>query len=190
MDEAPAIRLDRYDQSWYSRGRGAVIVGLWDLVQTCLIRPSPHVCFGWRRFWYRLFGARIGRGVLIRKTVECNYPWRLTIGEHAWIGERAHLYALDDIEIGAHAVISQQAYICTGSHDLHDPHFGLQTAPVHIGAGAWVALGATVMPGVRVGAGAVVGARALLLRDAEPWTVYLGAPARAAGQRMLRACAS
>ncbi len=181
----PRIRLDAYHQRGYSRGRHVVIVALWDLVQTCLIHPSPHALFGWRRFWYRRFGAQIGCGVLIRKSVRCNYPWKLSIGDHAWIGDEATLYALDRISIADHAVISQHAYLCTGTHDHRDPAFGLITKPISIEHGAWIALGALIMPGVTVREGAIVAARSVMTRDAEAWTIYRGSPAVAVGRRVL-----
>jgi putative colanic acid biosynthesis acetyltransferase WcaF len=184
----PRIDLSRYDQSWFDRGRSGLVVILWDLCWLLLIRPCPQPLYAWKRFIWRCFGARIGRGVLLRSTVRCNYPWKVTIGDHAWIGEEAWLYALDRIEIGSHAVISQQAYLCTGSHDIADPHFGLKTAPIRIGHGAWVALGATVMRGVTVGDGAVIGARAVAHKDMPAWTVCAGDPCtpikpRAVGER-------
>lgn len=182
----PRVHLDSYDQSWYSRGRSPLVIFLWQLVQAVLVQWSPQPCYGWRRFLYRSFGARIGAGVLIRGSVSCNYPWKLSIGDHSWIGEGATLYCLDRIDIADHVVISQQSYLCTGSHDHRDPAFGLVTKPITIAHGAWIALGAVVMPGVTVGEGALIGARAVLTRDAQPWTVYLGSPAVAAGPRTLR----
>lgn len=181
-----AIDLTRYDQSWYDRGRSGAFCTLWEVFDRLLIRPSPRPCFAWRRFWYRRFGAVIGRGVRICPEVRCKYPWKLRIGEHAWIGEGADLYSLEAIDIGAHAVISQRACLCTGTHDAADPAFGLVVKQIRIGAGAWVAMEALVMPGVTVGDGAVVAARALLTRDALPWTIYRGQPAKEAGPRQLR----
>ena len=180
------MHIDLYDQSFYSRGRPAWVVILWDVVQQILIHPSPHPCYGWRRFWYRCFGAHIGRGVLIRKSVSCNYPWKLTIGDYSWIGDGATLYALAEIEIGAHAVVSQQAYLCTGAHDHRDPCFGLIVKPVRVGSSAWVALGALVLPGVSIGEGALIAARAVVTRDAAAWMVHCGSPAVATGPRQLR----
>lgn len=180
------VRLAEYDQRWYSRGRSALVVALWDLVQTFLIAPSPHGFYGWRRWLYRRFGADVGRGARIRKGVRCNYPWKVRIGEDSWIGDGVELYALDRISIGSNVVVSQQAYLCTGSHDLRDPRFGLITRPVTIADGAWIALGALVMPGVTVGFQAVIGARAVLTRNAEPGTIYRGCPATACGRRQLR----
>jgi acetyltransferase-like isoleucine patch superfamily enzyme len=37
---------------------------------------------------------------------------------------------------------------------------------------------AVVMPGVTLHEGAVVGSNSVLTRDAEPWTIYIGSPAR------------
>ena len=187
MSVQPRIDLRSYDQSWYQRGRAMVVVAIWDLVQTFLIHPSPHGLFAWRRFLYRMFGAKIGHGVRMRKSVSCNYPWKLSIGAHSWIGDEVNLYCLDRISIGENVVISQQSYICTGSHDPTDPAFGLETSPVQIKDGAWVAVGALVMPGLTIGEGALVGARAVLTRDALPWTVYLGCPAKPKGERKLQA---
>ncbi len=181
----PGIDLHAYDQSWYRRGRGAFIVILWDLVQTFLIHPSPHPFYAWRRFWYRVFGATIGENVLLRKSVHCNYPWRLSIGKNSWIGDEATLYCLQYVHIGENVVISQQSYLCSGTHDHRDPHFGLIVKPIVIEDGAWVALGALVMPGVTVHAGALVGARAVLTKDALAWTIYQGLPAHSVGQRIL-----
>ncbi len=181
------IDLGAYDQSGYDRGRGPVVCMLWDMVQTLLIAPSPHCFFGWRRFWYRLFGATIGKGVLIRKSVKCNYPWKLTIGDRCWIGDEATLYTLDQITLESDVVVSQQAYLCTGSHDPSDPAFGLRTAPITVRRGAWIALGALVMPGISIGNGALIGARAVLTHDAAERTIYTGSPARARGHREITA---
>lgn len=186
MPETPHVDLGRYDQSWYSRGRSALVIVLWEVVQRILIQGSLHPMFAWRRFWYRCFGAKIGKRVLIRRSVTCNYPWKLAIGDRSWIGDDVVLYTLERIEIGADAVVSQRAYLCTGSHDHCDPAFGLVVKPIRIGDSAWVAIDALVMPGVTVGEGALVAARALLTRDAAPWTIYIGQPARAAGNRALK----
>src|ERR1035438_2987511 len=52
------------------RGRSTWFVQFWWLVQATLFRCSPQVAYAWRRWLLRLFGAKIGKGVLIRSTVE------------------------------------------------------------------------------------------------------------------------
>jgi len=76
------------------RGRPAWFVQLWWIVQTLLFHPSPQLFYGWRRFLLRAFGARIGKGVLIRPSVTVTYPWKLGIGDWSWVGDHATLYAL------------------------------------------------------------------------------------------------
>ena len=88
------------------------------------------------------------------------------------------LYSIDEINIGSHCVISQKSYICTGSHDIKDPAFSLQTEKVVIGNGAWVATDCFVGPGVTIGANAVVGARSTVFTDMPDGQVCWGTPCR------------
>jgi putative colanic acid biosynthesis acetyltransferase WcaF len=139
--------------------------------------------YGWRRFLLRLFGARIGVGVLVRPTVRITYPWKLSIGDHSWIGDFAELYTLGPIEIGRCAVVSQYVYVCTGSHDMRSPGFDIFQKPIRIEDEAWVAAGAFLHPGVTIGRGCVVAARSVVNGDTEPFKVYAGAPAKPIGDR-------
>jgi putative colanic acid biosynthesis acetyltransferase WcaF len=97
----------------------------------------------------RAFGARVGRGVLIRHRVRVQWPWKLDIGDDCWIGEGAWLMNLEPITIEHDVCISQEALLCTGSHHHQDPAFEFDNGPIRIGAGAWVA------------------ARSLILRDSD-----------------------
>lgn len=165
------------------RGRSGMQTQLWWLVQATLFRLSPQPCYGWRRWLLRLFGATIGDGVVIRQSARITYPWKVTIGANSWIGDRAELYSLERIEIGRDVCISQDAYLCTGSHDMQVLDFAYDCHPVVIEDEAWIASGSFVAPGVTVGAGAVVGARALVLKSLAPGGVYAGQPARFLRQR-------
>jgi putative colanic acid biosynthesis acetyltransferase WcaF len=81
------------------------------------------------------------------------------------------------VSLGAYAIVSQDACLCTGLHDIDDPEFQLVTKPVVIGSHGWVAAGAFVGPGVTIGEGGVLGARAVTFHDLQPWSVYVGNPA-------------
>ena len=151
--------LDKFHVPPGFRGRPGWFVQLWWLVQTTLFRGSPQVLYGWRRGLLRAFGARIGRGVIIRPSVQVTYPWKLRIGDHAWIGDNVVLYTLGEIEIGAHAVVSQRSYLCTGNHDYTRPTFDIYAKPIVIGEQVWLATDVFVAPGVDIGTGTVVGAR-------------------------------
>ena len=80
------------------RGRNAFTVQLWWLVQGTFFRMSPQFMYGFRRFLLRLFGAKIGKKVIIRPSVKITYPWKLSIGDSSWIGDDVDLYTLGNIE--------------------------------------------------------------------------------------------
>jgi putative colanic acid biosynthesis acetyltransferase WcaF len=165
------------------RGRPAWYVQLWWLADSVLFRPSPQIFYGWRRFLLRAFGATIGKGVLIRPSATITYPWKLSIGDWSWVGDHATLYSLGEITIGASSVVSQHAYLCTGSHDYSRPSFDLYAKPITVEAESWIAAHVFVGPGVTVGCGAVIGACSVVLKDVPGMTICAGNPLRVVGSR-------
>ena len=165
------------------RGRPALVVQLWWIVQATLFRASPQFMYGWRRALLRMFGAKIGRGVLVRPTARVTFPWKVAIGDHSWIGDFVELYSLGPITIGKNAVVSQLSYICTGSHDFASPTFDIYARPVVIEDEAWVCAAVFVHPGSTVARGAVIAARSVLQGATEPYGVYAGSPATRRGDR-------
>jgi len=178
MDAAPWVDLRQYDQNWFDRGRPGWYVLLWWLVQAVIFPLTPHALHGPRLTLLRFFGAKVGRGVVIRPSARFTFPWKVSIGDYSWIGDDAMFYSLDRIEIGSHCIISQKCYLCTGSHDITLPTFRLKTAPIRIGNGAWVATDCFVAPGVHIGANTVVGARSSVFSDLPEGQVCLGTPCR------------
>ena len=126
----------------------------------------------------RLFGAKIGQKVLIRPSVRVTYPWKLSIGDYAWIGDHVELYTLGEIQIGAHDVISQGCYLCTGSHDYTRSTFDIYAKSIHIAAQVWLASDVFVAPGVEIGEGALVGARSTVLNNLPAGMICYGNPAK------------
>lgn len=185
FDVEPFVDLRKYDQSKFERGRPNWLIFLWWLVQAIAFPLSLHNFNGFRCWLLRLFGAKIGKGVLIRPTVRFTYPWKVAIGDYSWIGDDVVFYSIDQIIIGSHAVISQECYLCTGSHDIQKPTFPLITAPIKIGNGAWVATDCFIAPGVTIGANAVIGARSSVFRDIAPQQVAWGSPCKAHYQRKM-----
>lgn len=160
------------------RGRSAFIVQLWWLVQGTLFACSPQFMYGWRNWLLRAFGAEIGKGVIVRPSAKITYPWKVTIGNHSWIGDDVVLYSLGEIEIGDNSVVSQWCYLCAASHDYTQPDFPIYARKVCIGAQAWLATDVFVAPGVTIGEGAVVGARSSVFHDLPPMMVCMGSPAK------------
>ena len=170
--------LDQYQTPKDFRGKSKIIVQLWWIVQATFFSWSPQFLYGWRRFLLRSFGATIGKSVIIRPTVKITYPWKLTIGDYSWIGDDVVLYTLGEIEIGAHAVISQRGYICTGTHDYESPDFRIYAEKITIGKKCWLATDIYVAPGVSIGEGTVVGARSSVFKDLPSQKICIGNPAK------------
>jgi putative colanic acid biosynthesis acetyltransferase WcaF len=150
----------------------------WETARFLFFRPVPWFWHAPRRALLRLFGARVGRGVQVMPSVRIWAPWNLALGDHATVSHGADLYNVARIEIGAHATVSQRAFLCTATHDIDHPNMPLRTAPVTIGPGAWICAEAYVHPGVTVGTDAVAGVRAVVLRDVPPGQVVAGNPAK------------
>ena len=182
--QRPQVDLSRYVNEFGVRNKAARM--LWAMVHLLLFRLSPRPFFGWRRFLLRCFGAQVGRGVRTHSSLKVWAPWNLNVGDYSWLGEHVDCYNVDRVTIGAHAVVSQYAYLCTASHDISDPRMRLETAPIILCDNAWVCAGAYVGMGVVMGVGAVAAARAVIVKDVEPWTVVGGNPARLIKSRRLK----
>ncbi len=174
------IEQNRSDTKWTAgelAGRA-----LWALCRP-LFRWSPRLCWGWRRFLLRLFGARVADHVHIHPSAVIFIPWNLEIGAWSSVGFEALLYNLGPMTIGEKVTISQRAHLCGGSHEFRDELMPLLKEPVLVGDEAWVCADAFVGPGVSVGRRAVVGARAVVTKDVAPDSIVAGNPARVIGQR-------
>lgn len=182
----PLIDLRQYDQAGFDRGRPGWYVLLWWLVQGVAFPLTPHPFNSLRCRLLRLFGAKIGKAVLVRPTARFTYPWKVEIGDYSWIGDDVVFYSLESIQIGEHCVISQKSYLCTGSHDAQDPKFGLLTAPIAIGNGVWVATDCFIGAGVQIGANALVGARSSVFSSLPEQQVCWGTPCRPRYLRTVR----
>jgi len=171
-------RLDLFELPKDFRGRSAILVQLWWIVQKTFFTWSPQFMYGWRVLLLRLFGAKIGKKVLIRPTVRITYPWKVSIGDYSWIGDDVTLYTLGRIEIGNNTVISQKSYLCTGGHDYTKRTFDIYALPIRIGDGVWIATDVFVGPGVTISEGTVVGVRSTVLNDLPAGKICFGSPAK------------
>jgi putative colanic acid biosynthesis acetyltransferase WcaF len=151
---------------------------LWGFVYVLFFRTSPRPFHRWRAFLLRCFGAKLAPNVHIYPKARIWAPWNLICADQATIADEAIVYNPERIELGSHAIVSQQAYLCGATHDYEDPNFPLVALPISIGPYAWVCARATVQSGVRVGEGAVLALGSVATRDLQRWTVYGGIPAR------------
>jgi putative colanic acid biosynthesis acetyltransferase WcaF len=167
--------------------RNRVARVLWGVAYTLLFRYTPRPLHGWRAVVLRCFGAQIGRDCHIYPKSRIWAPWNLRCEDGAAIADEAVIYDAAEVHLGVHAIVSQQAYLCTATHDIDDPAFPMITAPIHVQRYGWVCARASVLPGVTVREGAVLGLGSVASRDLEAWTVYTGIPATAVRQRHVNA---
>lgn len=159
---------------------------LWTVCWTLLARPFPKSTFmPWKRFLLRSFGARIASTANVYSSARVFMPWNLVMKDYACLASGVDCYNAAIVEIGVNATVSQRSFLCTASHDISSPHHEQTERPIRIDDMAWVAAEAFVGPGVTVGKGAVVGARAVAVKDVEPWTVVGGNPARVLKKRVM-----
>ena len=177
------MRLDNYTVGSYTPGAPYSQQLLWYFIGSPLVESYWLPLSSIKVSILRLFGANIGKGVNIKPGVKIKFPWRLTLGDYAWIGEDVWIDNIAPVVIENHVCLSQGVYLCTGNHDWNDPNFNLIPAPIHIQEGSWVAAKSVVGPGVTIGRGAVLALGSVTGRSLEANTIYAGNPAQLVKKR-------
>jgi len=180
------MRLDLFEdtKSQFDRGAPRYKEIIWMLFGSFLLSSGlPRLW--WRAKLLRLFGAKVGKGVVIKAGVRVKFPWRLRIGDYCWIGEGVWIENLADVVIGSQCSISQDVYLCTGSHDWGAKAFDLITRPIRIEDHVWLCAKSVVGLGVTVQEGAILTLGSVAYKDMDAWTIYTGTPASAVKMRVL-----
>jgi putative colanic acid biosynthesis acetyltransferase WcaF len=155
---------------------------LWYLVNAWFINSFLPFS-GFRVFLLRLFGAKIGAGVVLKPYINVKYPWRLVIGDHCWIGEQVWIDNLDDVQIGSHVCVSQGAMLLCGNHNYRKISFDLTTGPITLEDGVWIGAKTVVCPGVVCHSHSVLTVGSVATRNLEAYTICAGIPATAMRKR-------
>jgi putative colanic acid biosynthesis acetyltransferase WcaF len=182
--EMKKVRLSSFKNEWYQPGSKIKIL-TWYLVNRLLINtyfPCPQFI---KQFFLKLFGAKIGTGVVIKPKVNVKYPWFLSIGNNVWIGEKVWIDNLAKVSIGNDVCISQGAMLLTGNHDYKKETFDLVLGEIHLEEGVWIGAMAVVCPNVRCKSHAILSVNSVANKDLEAYTIYQGNPAMAIRNRVL-----
>ena len=180
------VNLAGFENDWYRPGRSTFVRALWFFFGLPLLRCPLIPLSSVRQKILRLFGARIGRGAVIKPGVRVKYPWLFGMGDHCWIGEDCWIDNIAPVTLGNNVCISQGAYLCTGNHDWSDPTFGLLVDTIEIRDGAWIGAKALVTPGVEINECAVITTGSVVTDDVPAYAIYGGNPARFLRSREIR----
>ncbi len=113
----------------------------------------------------------------------CADKCELMIGKGCVIGHFNEIYATESIVIEDKVLMADRVYISDNLHRYDNPALPVleqpirQIAPVHIGEGSWIGVGAVIL-GARIGRHCVIGANSVVTRDVPDYSVAVGAPAR------------
>lgn len=176
--------LSRYDNTWYNPGKTALSRFIWYFVNVGFMRCHWMPMSSIKCIILRLFGAKIGKGVVIKPGVSVKYPWLLEIGDYSWIGEDVWIDNLAQVSVGSNCCISQGAMLLCGNHNYKLPTFDLIVKPIAIKNGAWVGAKSTVCPGVTLHEGAILSVGGIATTDLDANKIYQGNPAIYKRERM------
>lgn len=134
----------------------------------------------------KLFGARMGKGIVIKPGVRVKYPWKLAVGDHSWLGEYVWIDNLGPVSIGDHCCVSQGALLLCGNHNYKKSSFDLIVKDIRLKDGVWIGAKGIVAPGVTCHEHSVLAAGSVATCDLEAYGIYAGNPARKMRDRVIQ----
>ncbi|MFK8038311.1 MAG: WcaF family extracellular polysaccharide biosynthesis acetyltransferase [Crocinitomicaceae bacterium] len=177
-------RLDTFDNSWYKPG-SKVRIAIWFIFNAIILKSKLNPFSRIKIVVLRLFGAKIGKGVVIKPSISVKYPWKLTVGDYVWIGENVWIDNLDEVIIGNHVCISQGALLLCGNHNYKKSSFDLIVKPIELKDGAWIGARATVTQGVVCNEHSVLSVQSVANSDLMASCIYQGVPAIKIRERLI-----
>lgn len=168
--------LSLYDNSWFRPG-GPIKRVLWYFTSILLFQNHLFPFASIKLFVLRLFGAKLGKGIVLKPNVLIKYPWHLTVGDFVWIGEKVWIDNLAPVRIGNHVCLSQEAYLLTGNHNFKLPTFDLIVKPIDLEDGVWIGARAVVCPGVRCQSHSILTVGSIATAELAAYSIYQGNPA-------------
>ena len=178
------IHLDKFNNSDYSK-KNILYRSSWYLINELFLKNSFFIWQFPKILLLKLFGAKIGKGLVLKPAVNIKYPWNLTIGENCWIGENVWIDNLDKVVIFNNVCVSQGAMLLTGNHNYNKSTFDLITGRIKLKDGVWVGAKSVVCPGVTLDINSVLAVNSVTSKDLKKNGIYRGNPAVLISQRKI-----
>jgi putative colanic acid biosynthesis acetyltransferase WcaF len=177
--------LSGFNNAWYKPGANVLKRTLWYFTNAIWLN-SAFPFSGFKIFLLRLFGAKIGTGVIIKPHVNIKYPWKLIIGDNVWIGEYVWIDNLDKVTIKNNVCISQGAFLLCGNHNYKKTFFDLIVAEIILEDGVWIGAKSIVCPGITCFSHSVLSVGSIATSNLESYLIYQGNPAVKIRERIIQ----
>jgi putative colanic acid biosynthesis acetyltransferase WcaF len=168
--------LKSFDNSWYKPG-GTIKRTLWFFINVLFFNNGLALVTPLKVMLLKLFGAKVGVGLVMKPSVNIKYPWFLTIGDYVWIGENAWIDNLAKVSIGNNVCISQGAMLLTGNHDYKKSSFDFRLGEIKLEDGVWIGAKSTVCPGIICKSHSILTVGSVATKNLDAYGIYQGNPA-------------
>lgn len=173
------VRLNHFNSSLgLNRGVSKFKELIWYFIKIWFFLSAIPYPSKFKVFLLRIFGAKVGKGTVLKPRVNIHFPWKLEIGNYVWIGEEVFLLNFEKISIGNDVCISQRAFLCGGNHDYKTSSMPYRNGPIKLENGCWVGAGVFVGPNVIIGVDSVVNAQSVITKSIPENSIYGGNPAK------------
>lgn len=177
--------LSSYNNDWYKVGASHVKQVLWYITNALIFNSYLFPFSSVKILIAKLFGAKIGKGCVIKPKVNIKYPWKLVLEDYIWIGEKVWIDNLANVKLGSNVCLSQGVMLLCGNHNYKKQSFDLMIGEITIEDGAWLGAKSVVCPGVRVKSHAVLTVGSVLSQSTTSNMIYQGNPAQPIKERIL-----
>jgi putative colanic acid biosynthesis acetyltransferase WcaF len=178
--------LSKFDKGTYKAGPTIKVV-VWYLINYTVFNSFIPWPYSFKNLLLKLFGAKMGKGIVIKPRVRIKNPWRLTIGDNCWIGESVWIDNLEYVSIGNNVSISQGALLLTGNHDYTISNFPYRLGKITIEDGVWIGARTVVCPGITCKSHSILTVNSVAAKSLEAWKIYTGNPAIEVRERKMNA---
>ena len=179
------VNLAAFEGSNFDKGAGRIKTIVWYFVNAFFVRASWNPFMLPKIAVLRLFGARIGKGLVLKNNVVIKSPWNITIGDNCWIGEGCWIDNIDKVCIEDNVCISQGALLLTGNHDYTKPSMPYRNAPITLKSGVWIGAQGVVCPGVTAENNSILTVGSVATKNMEANGIYQGNPAKMVRTRVI-----
>jgi putative colanic acid biosynthesis acetyltransferase WcaF len=176
--------LSKFNNDWYNPGNKIKVI-LWFFTNSLIINNYLPIPVFIKVGVLKLFGAKIGKNVMIKPAVNIKYPWFLEIGNNVWIGEMVSVDNFVKVIIEDNVCISQGALLLTGNHDYKRSTFDLIPKEIYLEKGVWIGAKSVVCGGIRCMSHSVLAVNSVATKDLKPYVIYQGNPAQAVRERFI-----